>query len=152
MQAELTLGNRRFRLHLVLVVETQEGHHSDAQVAAAQIIHELAGEVGSLGPAARASPIAGLCLDQLSAVDVDDVPAPGTDVVAIVDAQAVAMAGLDGRKPELLAQEKDFFLPEAVDPGASIATGASATGTTLMDRAGGKFPPVMTKGALALLE
>ena len=104
MQAELTLRNRRTRLHLVLVVVAQEGHHRDAYVAAAQVIHELPGEVCALGQAARATPVAGLGLDQLLAVDVDDVSAPGTDVVAVVDTQAVPMTGLDVGDLEMLAQ------------------------------------------------
>ena len=110
MQAELALGNRRFRLHLVLVVIAQEGHHRDAYVATTQVIHKLIGEVCALGQAARSTPVAGLGLDQLSAVDLDDVPSSRADVVAVVNAQAVPVAGLDRWKLEMLAQEKDLLL------------------------------------------
>ena len=91
-----------------------KGLDRDRDLASLQIIHEFTGDVGPFGFVARAPAASFLRLDELFAIDVDDVPAAGADMVAVIDTQTIAVVVFERRQSELPTHHQHLFFPEGV--------------------------------------
>ena len=151
VEAELALGDLLAGLDFVFVVVAEESLGSDGDLTAAEVVEEVLGDVSTFGPSAGTAAVAMGGFNELLAVDIDDVTAPRADMVAVIDAEAVAVAILEGRNLKLSFEQEDFIFPEGVDGCPPVAGRAGAGCRAFVDWTGGEFAHVVAEGALSLL-
>ena len=148
MEADLALWCLGARFGFVFVVVADEGFERNGDRPAFELIEEFFGDEGSFGDAAGSAATALFGLDQLLAVDIDNVPASGSDVVAIVDHETVAVAVFERGNFKGASHEEDFLFPEGVDRSGAKAMGAEAAVITFCDGVSWNFSVVVSKRAL----